>query len=263
MKSKANLAGSQKDRSMHSPIEQRITHLTESEFVLPKPPKAHSELLVAAEPGVARSLLQRAVSCSALAGARMCVLLDCQELFYAEIRVELGGIRAALTGVELERVTAHARTIDEILDWCDAAHLEAKQEAHRAAHGEQLVDLNELCEDVVYELAKLRPEILVQVHGGATCGVFAKVVELFALVRMAIERVADRVGGHGNVSLSIQGDELATSLWIRANGEPVATMDTVTLQRFRAAATALGVAIYPDSSGPHGTGLILGLAGSR
>ena len=152
-------------------------------------------------------------------------------------------------------------TMVEILDWCEASQRDLLAESKHAAEGEQVIDLQLLCDDIVHELRGAKPGIAVHVHGGSSHAVFGRVLLVGEVVRRAIEAVAARVGGEGHVTVTILDETAGPSLWIRASGQPAQTVDAVALERFRDAAMGAGVAILPDATGPNSAGLVLRLPG--
>jgi hypothetical protein len=245
---------------MHSAVPQESTRTLESEFVLPQPPRARATLVFGAE-HTPHALLQRAADGLPVTGRRLQVLLECQEMFFAELRATLGEARAALDAGARQRSSERLATMVEILDWCEASQRDLLAESKHAAEGEQVIDLQLLCDDIVHELRGAKPGIAVHVHGGSSHAVFGRVLLVGEVVRRAIEAVAARVGGEGHVTVTILDETAGPSLWIRASGQPAQTVDAVALERFRDAAMGAGVAILPDATGPNSAGLVLRLPG--
>jgi hypothetical protein len=245
---------------MHSTVSQESSRTIESEFVLPQPPRPRATLVFGAE-HTPHALLQRAAAGLPVTGRRLQVLLECQEMFFAEMRATLGEARAALDAGARQRSSERLATLAEILDWCEASQRDLLSETRHAAMGEQVIDLQLLCDDVVHELRGSKPGIEVHVHGGSSHAVFGDVMLVGEVVRRGIDAVAARIGGEGHVTVTILDEAAGPSLWIRASGEPRRTMDAVALERFRDAAADAGVAILPDATGPNSAGLILRLPG--
>ena len=209
-----------------------------AQFVLPQPPRSRGPVLFGAEPnGGGAVLLQHAAAGLPVAGRRMLTLLECQDLFLAEVRARLRELEAdplAATDVQ-----SRVQGIGAVLDWCDTVQADLLIESRRAAAGEQLVDLRSLCDDAVHQLRNSHPEVAVEVHG-APAAVWAEVLQIGEVVQSALVIAADRIGGHGGLTVEIDGTAGSPRLWIRGRGEPVALTNVHALERFRAAATAMG-----------------------
>lgn len=228
-----------------SPTRESV-RAAEAPFVLPKPPRERTGLVIRSErPGTA-FLRRQALGLPAL-GARMAALLGCQERFLGELRTALAdaaqGDGAALA------------TAQQVLQWCDAVQEDLLQEARRANAGQQAVDLLEICHDVQLELGNGTAQQPLHVHGYARHTAWGSAAEVGNLLQLAIELVALRTGGQGGIYVEVTEDERAPRVRVRGSAGPCADPPDENIDEFRAAAAATGFLVLPDELGPGAAGL--------
>ena len=137
---------------------------TPSEYVLPAPPRAHPDLLVAPVtmlPGWALAHETRAVRGL---GERLCELLDCQTRFHAELRASLAELTTDIPEGTRAHLLGQVRVLGEILDWCGAVHQDLLVEANRAVLGQRPIDLVDFVREVALDWTAAN-HVQVAVHG--------------------------------------------------------------------------------------------------
>lgn len=229
-------------------------------FVLPKPPRPHGDLRIDTHAtGERPALLRRVAAALPLAGARWLQLLECQDLFLAELRAALRAMDETVGEESRARMKARLRGIGEVLDWCETVQADLQLEGRRAAAGEQVVELRGLCDDVAHDLAAgtASVPVPVEVHGCASSALWGLPVALANAVTLAVEVAAERIGGQGSVAIEVEEDDLGPHLRVRGLGDPIAQPKAMLVDRFRQAAAAASVAVLPDALGAGGTGMVL------
>lgn len=132
----------------------------EIDFVLPSP---HGRDPARLQEGAA--VLRRERDSLRDAGARVCSLLECQDLFLAELRALLRGLDETLHEDSKARIKAQLRSADELLGWCEAVQLDLQIESRRARDGQPPIDLLDLCADAVLDLRDQGSAVAVDVRG--------------------------------------------------------------------------------------------------
>ena len=101
-------------------------------YVLPAPPRPVGALIIG-EPGASERLSQaREAAVGRAIGERFVALLDCQQRFFGELRATLLEMDDAVADESRARMKNQIRVLGEILDWCEAVHVDLRKSPDEA-----------------------------------------------------------------------------------------------------------------------------------
>jgi hypothetical protein len=234
-----------------------VTAASADPYVLPAPPRPVGSLIIG-EPGASERLSQaREAAVGRAIGERFVALLDCQQRFFGELRATLLEMDDAVADESRARMKNQIRVLGEILDWCEAVHVDLEQECRQAIAGRRPIDLLVHCELIAAEFVGGRSGVQVDVHGAAQRPWWGDPSQFSALVDAALNLVAERIGGQGSIAVEIGEGTADHRLRVFGNGEPHSLPDSDAIDRFRRAAKELGASVRPDDMGVGGAGLVL------
>lgn len=215
-------------------------------------------LLVAPEGSVhGTALLRQETDGLRRMGLRVAAQVESQDILLGELRKVLSSIETEAADGTRGTLQRLARTASEIVDWCDAVQLELHAEGSRAVDGKQAVDLLELVHSVLHDRGADHGQSMI--CGSAPFAVWASVPKLGRALRLALDLVAQRAGDEARIHVEIGQDDDGHLLVVQARSESVAEPRQDTVEEFREAAEAAGIAVEPDPDTKGRSGLLLRL----
>lgn len=228
-----------------------------SEYVLPKPPRPHPEVVVVPP---ALGVEHRRGAAVAALGQRWQVLTECQQQFLGELRSSLEALDAGVAEAARVRLQTIVHQALLVMGWCDAAAKDLRMQAGCAAQGHEPLELAAFAGEVIGDGDTLG--VPVHVQGEVLVPWWGDAEALAATLRSACTLVRERNGGRGALVVRLDGDVGRPLVTIEGAGEPVDDLDPAILARFRQTVEELGARVLPTAMGPGGTGLTLELPAS-
>lgn len=194
------------------------------------------------------------------AGARVCSLLECQDLFLDELRTLLRGLDETLHEDSKARIKAQLRSADELLGWCEAVQLDLQAESRRARDGQPPIDLLGLCEDAVLDLGDQGAAVAVAVRGTPSTMCCGDAEAIGRAVQLAILLAAAQSGSR---ALRLDVGECGAGPEIRVDGlaEALAGCSDERAVALRDAVAAAGMYFAAGSQESGGIAMVLSSKG--
>ena len=227
------------------------------EYVLPAPPRTAGEVVVVAPRRDQTSPWRRGSDVARQLGDRFLAMAEGQQLFAAELRERLQTLDLAVADASRAQLKGSIRDVLAVLEWSEAVHADLVRESRLAANGAEPIDLADLCTEVAAQVRTAEQPIYVSGTAPLWWGPAPAVA---AMVKQALQVVAERCQGIGARSLEISETGGGVRLWVTGTGEPGDAMDGDSIARFRRAVEQVGAAVQPDALGPGGVGMVLTLS---
>ncbi len=198
-------------------------------------------------------------------GGRLLTLVECLIRFHEDLAHGVTDLSDAVVDGSRAALKSKVNLLGEILEWTGAVSEELGEEARRALAGESRTDTGDLLRILGREIEEDQPGVRVTVSGDPVQRCWGRPRILRELFVLGLHLTRLRMGGAGAITVEIVEEGGIIHHRILGLGEPTRLEEPEAMDRFGSMVREIGATVRPDSLGPYGTGMIIGIpaAGSQ
>ena len=192
-------------------------------------------------------------------GGQLLSLLECLTRFHEDLAHGVSDLSDAVVDGSRAALKSKVNVLGEILEWTGAVSEELGVEAQRALAGESRTDTGDLLRILGREIEEEQPGVRVTVSGNPLQRCWGRPQALKELFRLGLHLARLRMGGAGASTVEIGEEGGIIHHRILGLGEPARLEEPEAMARFSNMVREVGATVRPDSLGPYGTGMIVGI----
>lgn len=185
--------------------------------------------------------------------------MECLTRFHEDLAHGVSDLSDAVVDGSRAALKSKVNVLGEILEWTGAVSEELGGEARRALAGESRTDTEDLLRILGREIEEEQPGVRVTVSGNPLQRCWGRPQVLKELFRLGLNLTRLRMGGAGAITMEIGEEGGIIHHRILGLGEPARLEEPEAMARFLNMVREVGATVRPDSLGPYGTGMIVGI----
>lgn len=185
--------------------------------------------------------------------------MECLTRFHEDLAHGVSDLSDAVVDGSRAALKSKVNVLGEILEWTGAVSEELGGEARRALAGESRTDTEDLLRILGREIEEEQPGVRVTVSGNPLQRCWGRPQVLKELFRLGLNLTRLRMGGAGAITMEIGEEGGIIHHRILGLGEPARLEEPEAMARFSNMVREVGATVRPDSLGPYGTGMIVGI----